>query len=118
MPTTQRRNEATRSEIPDWIRARDAARTQLDTWFTKRRPLAPYGTIRCGLCGAGLHARWRSARDAIKLSCEGCAMEVDVARAKEWQVRWRASDPRDPRKVDQKALLRALRRFQREGWRP
>jgi hypothetical protein len=106
-----------RDPKPPWVVARDAAATQLDAWFTKRRPLPPTGTLQCVLCGASLHARWRSARDAVKLTCEGCRTEVDVGRPKAWQIRWRPTDPPDPRKVNPRARLRALRRLQREsGW--
>jgi hypothetical protein len=66
---------------------------QLDAWFSKRRPLPGPDTLECGMCGGPLLMRWRSGRDAVKITCEQCGRQVDVMRRKHWLVRFRKQDP-------------------------
>jgi hypothetical protein len=65
--------------------AQDRMRRQLDDWCSQHIQLPAIGVIRCGECGAGMAARWRSAGDAVKLGCLECGLETDIGRkVKDW----------------------------------
>ncbi len=70
----------------DWT-AQARMRRQVDDWCRRHIKLPPMGVIRCGDCGAGMTARWRSARDCVKLGCLDCGLETDVVRARDWKLR-------------------------------
>lgn len=67
--------------------AQGRIRRQLDDWCIAHLTLPKIGVIRCGDCGAGMTARWRTAGDSIKLGCLECGLETDVARNGSWKIK-------------------------------
>lgn len=53
---------------------------QVDAWFEAHALLPTGRHFSCPVCGHQVFARWRSAGDAIKITCSGCPLQTDVAR--------------------------------------
>lgn len=53
---------------------------QVTKWFETHAELPRFRKFPCPVCFHLTHARWRGAGDAIKITCFGCGIQVDVAR--------------------------------------
>lgn len=57
---------------------------RLEEWFHRHADLPRMPGIYCPVCRHEVAVRWRSAGDAIKITCFACGLQVDVARATSW----------------------------------